>query len=268
MQLGNGRWETYSYNNRQQITQIGLGTTDSTQDLLKLEYGYGTATENNGSLRSQKISFSGLASPFEQTYTYDDLNRLQVAEEKVSGSTTWKQTFTIDRYGNRRFDSNNNNTTTFAGCSTDVCNPTISTATNRLTSTGYQFDANGSLTANAAGERFDYDAENHQKEFFAASNASSTPDASYFYDGDGRRVKKVSASETTIFVYDASSQLIAEYSNQISQTPQLSYLTADHLGSPRVITNENGAVTSRKDFTAFGEENVSAQRTSALAYSG
>lgn len=43
-------------------------------------------------------------------------------------------------------------------------------------------------------------------------------------------------------------------------------MTADHLGSPRVITNQNGAVTSRKDFTAFGEENFTAQRTENLGY--
>ena len=54
--------------------------------------------------------------------------------------------------------------------------------------------------------------------------------------------------------------------HQIAQTPQVSYLTADHLGSPRVITNETGEVTTRKDYTAFGEETVSSQRTTALKY--
>jgi len=59
MQLGNGRWETESYNNRMQVTQIGLGATDADQDLLKLEYSYAnpSTTDNNGSLREQKITF-------------------------------------------------------------------------------------------------------------------------------------------------------------------------------------------------------------------
>lgn len=48
MQLGNGRSETTSYNNRLQVTQIGLGSTDNTQNLLKLEYDYGNSTQNNG----------------------------------------------------------------------------------------------------------------------------------------------------------------------------------------------------------------------------
>lgn len=79
-------------------------------------------------------------------------------------------------------------------------------------------------------------------------------------------MKKISSTETTIFVYDFNGQLAAEYSTALASTPQVSYLTSDHLGSPRVITNENGAVTSRKDFSAFGEETITSQRNSALGY--
>ena len=140
--------------------------------------------------------------------------------------------------------------------------------TNRLTTTGYVYDKNGSLTQNAAGERFTYDAEKTQKEFFEANNGTSAPDVAYFYDGDGRRVKKISSTEITIFVYDAGGQLVAEYSTQTSQTPRVSYLTPDHLGSPRIVTDENGAVVDRKDYTAFGEETISAERTSGLGYVG
>lgn len=265
MRLGSGKWETAQYNNRLQVTQIGLGNGSNDTSLLKLEYGYGDNTLNNGSLRSQKISFSGLANPFEQTYTYDDLNRLQVAEEKVTGSTTWKQTFVIDRYGNREFDAAN--TTTLGSCTQAVCNPTISTTNNRfIAGQGYSYDQNGNVTQDAEGKRFGYDAESHQKEFFAIGNGSSVPDATYHYDGEGKRVKKISPTERTVFVYDGSGQLVAEYSTQISQTPQVSYLTTDHLGSPRVTTNQLGAVTSRKDYSAFGEETASPQRTSVLQY--
>jgi len=38
-------------------------------------------------------------------------------------------------------------------------------------------------------------------------------------------------------------------------------LTQDHLGSAQVITNQNGAVTTRKDYMPFGDEATSAQRT-------
>ncbi len=67
-------------------------------------------------------------------------------------------------------------------------------------------------------------------------------------------MKKISATEITIFVYNASGQLAAEYSTQLSQAPQVSYLTSDHLGSPRINTDENGKVIARHDFQPFGEE--------------
>ena len=266
LRLGNGKWETAKYNERLQVTEIGLGNSATDKSLLKLEFGYGNNTQNNGSMRSQKISFNGLANPFEQTYAYDDLNRLLSAEEKVSGNTTWKQTFTLDRYGNRRFDAAN--TTTLGSCSTAVCNPSVSTANNRISQSGYNYDANGALTQDATGQRFGYDAESHQKEFFVAGNNTSTPDATYAYDGDGRRVKKISSTETTVFVYDGGGQMVAEYStNVVPQTDaKVAYMTTDHLGSPRVVTDANGVTLDRKDFNAFGDETITSQRITGLGY--
>ncbi len=43
-------------------------------------------------------------------------------------------------------------------------------------------------------------------------------------------------------------------------------MTTDHLGSPRVITDQNGDVTNRKDYTAFGEVNYTAHRAAGLGY--
>ena len=264
MQLGNGRWETAIYNDRLQITQIGLGTTDSMQDLLKLNYDYGTSTQNNGSLREQKINFSGLSNEIKQTYTYDDLNRLKSSTETVSNTVSWKQTFDFDRYGNRTFDSAN--TTTLSGSvAAKITNPQINTSDNRIKKdqdndsvTDYDFDKNGNLTLDAENQRFVYDAENHQTAFFKPTNSSQTADATYSFDGEGKRVKKETSTEITIFVYNGGGQLVAEYSTQISQTPKVSYLTADHLGSPRVITDETGAVLSRHDYTGFGVDIVEA----------
>ncbi|HEX8247676.1 MAG TPA: hypothetical protein VF599_05875 [Pyrinomonadaceae bacterium] len=63
----------------------------------------------------------------------------------------------------------------------------------------------------------------------------------YFNDGDGKRVKKITDDETVIFVYDAGGKLIAEYSTQLSPTPQVAYLTSDHSGlisTPRISPEE------------------------------
>jgi len=59
-------------------------------------------------------------------------------------------------------------------------------------------------------------------------------------------VKKVvpSTGETTVFAYDASGKMVAEYSTNIEPvaTAKVNYLTADHLGSPRVNTDASGTV--------------------------
>ena len=44
------------------------------------------------------------------------------------------------------------------------------------------------------------------------------------------------------------------------------YITTDHLGSTRVVTDENAAVTARHDFLPFGEELTTSNRTAALGY--
>jgi RHS repeat-associated protein len=48
--------------------------------------------------------------------------------------------------------------------------------------------------------------------------------------------------------------MVAEYSTQQSANPTVSYLTTDHLGTPRVITDKNGNVISRRDMMPFGED--------------
>jgi RHS repeat-associated protein len=69
-------------------------------------------------------------------------------------------------------------------------------------------------------------------------------------------------------VYDASGKMLAEYST-IVEPPSMvkvSYLTTDHLGSPRILTDANGQIISRRDFHQFGEEIFTAQRTQGLGY--
>jgi uncharacterized protein RhaS with RHS repeats len=90
----------------------------------------------------------------------------------------------------------------------------------------------------------------------------------YRYDGDGRRIKKhvPSTGEVTMFVYSAGGQLVAEYSTVQTQDPKVSYTTADHLGSPRILTDENGATISRRDFRPFGEEISTPDRSANLGY--
>jgi YD repeat-containing protein len=281
--FGNNKYENFTYNNRMQVTQIGLGTSTTDTSLLKLEYKYNTTgnTDNNGSMLEQKITVPtvGGSSGFTatQTYTYDALNRLGAATETIS-TQTWKQEFSYDRYGNRSYVTGTGHTTTLGGCTT-ACNPTFDAATNRFAgSQGFTYDANGSLTVDAInGQQYTLDAENRQT---VLKNSSSVNLAEYSYDGEGKRVRKLVSGTNVVthFVYDAGGTLIEEWTTTPGESekdePSVSttcyiyagsrlistetssgttYVTLDHLGSTRVTTDGSGNVTSRKDFMAFGE---------------
>jgi RHS repeat-associated protein len=278
MRLGNGRFESTVFNSRLQPTQIALGTSASNTSLLKLDYDYGS-TDNNGNVKSQIITVPNMTYPLIQTYSYDSLNRLTSAEEKSNNITQWKQTFNFDRYGNRNFDEANT-TTLPKNCGTpqapEVCpedrnrlNPSINTSDNRFsTGQGYDYDSSGNVTKDATDKRFIYDAENKQKSF--GTNIEANNGGLYYYDGDGQRVKKFVAAtnETTIFVYNAAGQLVAEYSTTAVQNPTISYLTTDTLGSPRINTNASGQVTARHDYLPFGEEIIGlGERATQQGYS-
>ena len=260
MQLGNGRWESTQFNSRLQPTQIALGSIQNGTDKLKLNYEYGVlspddgqtiAGTNNGNVSKQTIAVQAVgATPgfvATQYYAYDPLNRIEIATENVlpDGATNaefvWRQHFKFDRYGNRNFVTDGlTATTTLGTCPTEVCNPSISPNNNKITSTGYTFDAAGNTTRDAEDRKFSYDAENKQTKVESLSPGTQTVIGTigeYFYDGDGRRVKKrvyengVPAEET-IFVYDGAGKLIGEYSNQVAsqQDAKVAYLTNDSLG--------------------------------------
>jgi len=153
---------------------------------------------------------------------------------------------------------------------------------NRITTSGYSYDAAGNLTADPH-YTYAYDAENHM---ISATGMSSY---TYTYDGEGRRVKKSSGSLR--MVYGIGGELLIECDSStgslkkeyvygvngllatIDSTNGTLYTTSDHLGSPRMITNSSGAVFSKHDYMPFGEEIMAGTgtylynvRTTAMQY--
>jgi RHS repeat-associated protein len=276
LKLGNGRWETAKFNERLQLTELGLGYSSADASLWKVNYDYGefengsvNTNKNTGNIARQTLSFVGLQTPIVQTYKYDSLERLIEAKE-TSGTATnapqnWIQNFGYDRFGNRiSFNQQ-------IGQTTVNQTPAIDANTNRFSGTQFGYDKNGNLTTDidpltSLSRTFIFNGDNKQTE---VKNSSGTTIGRYSYDGEGNRVKKETATETTVFVYSAG-KLIAEYSTQtIPQNERTtSYTTEDHLGSPRIITDALGQVKSRRDFMPFGEDltiNVGA-RSAALKY--
>jgi YD repeat-containing protein len=178
-------------------------------------------------------------------YGYDPLNRLTSASD-----TSWSRTFFYDEYGNMSVTSNSN--VPLNGLTPQILqaphNP-YNPANNRLAEANY--DAAGNMSTVGA-LSFWYDAEGRQTQSY---DAGSQVRVYYTYDADGQRVQKaVSNGPTTIYIHDAFGQLAAEYASSAPAPPCTTcYLSYDHLGSVRLITDQNANVVSRHDYLPFGE---------------
>jgi RHS repeat-associated protein len=253
IQIGNGLWETSNFNNRLQVTQLGLGTSPTDTSVWRLNYEFGeldangnvNQTKNNGNIARQTVTSS--VGTYTQSFRYDSLERLKEAKETSGGNQTWIQNFSYDRYGNRIGQNQTINGQTTNGT------PTVDVNTNRFTAgQGYVYDFAGNVVQDPQNRQFIFNGDNKQVQ---VKDANNNVIGTYFYDADGKRIKKVTNTENTTFVY-SSGKLVAEYSvsNATPTAPNTQYTATDMLGSPRVITNQSAQIVSRRDFMPFGED--------------
>ena len=251
---GNGVAATFVYSpDRLQLTS--LKDMNGATTLFSLTYSYGTSTTNNGQIVGITDNVDNGRTV---AYTYDYLSRLSTAV--TVGSTNyakWGLSFTYDRYGNRTAQS----VTSGTAPSNSVA---VSTTTNRITTSGYSYDASGNMTGDGL-NTLTYDGENR-----TITSSGSLGSGTYTYDGNGLRVKKVSGSTTTVFVYGGA-QVIAEYLNGAAPTSPTNeyiytgsqmiaavqsgstyYFHNDHL-SLRMRTNSAGAIQDQRATYPFGE---------------
>jgi len=146
----------------------------------------------------------------------------------------WCQQYDYDARGNRRVEAESN-------LGLAIGRPDTFGTDNRIADAGYGYDSRGNLNLLPTGERYLYDGENRQVVYcagFVSEADCGNPAVTlgktfyYYYDGEGRRVGKVSGAVTQVFVYDAQGRLAAEYggSSEVSGTH---YVTVDHLGTTR-----------------------------------
>jgi RHS repeat-associated protein len=249
---GNGVQATVGYNPRLQLQSLAYA--QGAQQLLNLTYGYGTG--NNGQIQSIT---DGVDSGRTVNYTYDAWARLKTAQTTGSANyPTWGLSWDYDRYGNRKAQ----NVTAGSGPPNQV---TPSATTNRLTDTGYSYDAAGNMTADGV-NTLTYDGENR-----VVTNTQAGAVTNYTYDGKSLRVQKqVGTGTPTIYLFWGT-KVIAEYAagaavgsptrEYIYSGSQLlamiqgtttTYHHPDHL-SARVSTDPNGNVVRTFGHYPFGE---------------
>ena len=271
MTLGNDLVERWTYSpKRLQPYDIRLGTSgvEDSAGRWKFSYCAGAAAgtdcaTNNGNIMNQQIQPLNIF----QNYSYDALNRISVMEESTSASaspacgsgTTPCRAFGYDNWSNMYVSG------------TRVMSPASFTPTssswfdgnNRLvnTSLGVIHDSAGNQT-NIGGFTFAYDHEGRVK-----TSTLNSIQTNYTYDGNGRRVTKSTNGSTTTFVYDATGNLAAEYGGTVTEGG-VRYLTADHLGSTRLVTKQDQSIDRRIDYLPFGEfmPATVGGRTTAMKY--
>jgi YD repeat-containing protein len=268
MALGNTLNGTVSFNSRLQAGAMSLGTSPGGSDIWSLSNAF-SGSQNNGNVLGQTLSVPGM-STLNTIYTYDGVNRLSVAAENSSNpsnppcpdsSSQWCRGYDYyaGGYGNRK-------TASLSGQGLSTLEPATFNANNQIADAGWSYlehgsVARGNVTQQKNGATFAYDAENRQVAYCPndANPANCLQTAGngrtlYYYDGDGRRVQTVAADgTTTVFVYDAGGNLAAEYGVQPALPCSTCYVTTDHLGSTRVLTDGNGCAVWRSDYLPFGE---------------
>jgi RHS repeat-associated protein len=248
-QYGNNVWRGDSFNSRLQSSCLSdtIGLSTSAYLLVECSLNWG-ATNDNGNLLGMTLQAGGPGTlsalpSFGETFNYDSLNRLTSAADTGG----WSRSFAYDQYGNGWV-------TGWTGMGLNVATPVgnIYNGKNQIGSSPY--DAAGNMTALPPGMTFTYDAENRQ----ATETNTGGLSATYLYDGDGKRVEKLlNNGQKVVYVYDALGKLAAEYDLQTSETPPpcaTCYLSYDHLGSLRMVTDQNANVVGRHDYIPSGEE--------------
>jgi RHS repeat-associated protein len=242
---GNNTTTSRAFDADGKVTQIDLASGASLKN-----FSYDDAFRITG------ISEAG-NSALSWTYGYDNLDRLNAASK--TGTT---QGWTYDASGNRLTQTGTTPSTyTNSGTSNRV-----SSISGSLPRT-YAYDTAGN-TLSYGGATFTY---NNRGRMASATNGGVT--ATYTYNALGQRISRTAAGLTTLYVYDEAGHLAGEYTSAgaliqetvwLGDTPVATlrpngsggvvvyYVHADHLNTPRLVTDTSNNIRWRWDSDPFG----------------
>jgi RHS repeat-associated protein len=258
-----GTHVAYGYNNKNQVTAVtgsGWNTssityyTSGTQIGLPQNFSDSnglvtTLTYNN---RNLTTGISVSASTLNLTYGYDTRGNmtsmtdgLNALKNLVVGTTTYN------------YPTNNRLGSTTGG---------------EPSSFGYNTDGDVTSYVNHLSEQ--YDLQYNRLHNLMSYNVHNGPSvATFAYDGDGMRIKKVSSQGTVIYHYDKEGRVISEtdpngnrirdniYLNgklvaEIGSSGQVRFYHTDPAGTPIAMTDGSGSTVWRADYRPFGEEQI------------
>lgn len=192
-----------------------------------------------------------------QTFQYDPLNRIVQAQGEYGN-----QAFNYDALGNFL---NKNGTGYIYG---DAARPyAVTRTTSAAGATLYGYDANGNIVSRAVnGSTWTYrfDAQNRLSQVKKGTAVQAT----FVYDADGGRVKKITPTGTTLYVgklfekrpdgalvdhvFGSGGGLICDLIIKGTSVNTL-YYHPDHLGSTSLVTNSAGNKVQELLYAPFGE---------------
>lgn len=262
--LGNGIQRSFVYNDRLQVSEMTWAKNGNV--VQRFDYTFGemnsqNVLKNNGKL-AQIDSYSGgsVSAPtkqFTQKFVYDAVGRLK-SETEFRGDNnqqSYKQVFDYDRFGNRYLKVADNPSNQNPFLPTPIEENNIDKMTNRLASnTGTVYDNAGNVTIDGKFRnlKYFYDASGRM---YRTSSVDDINQANSVYDGLGQRVATQINGVWKFFIYNSLGKTVAEYGGTpATDEGGVKYVHQDVQGSTRAITSVSGAVKSRIDYAAFGEE--------------
>jgi RHS repeat-associated protein len=287
--LPSGATISYGYDSNNQVTSVTLnGATTILSSIAYDPFGPITGwTWGNGTTASRDFDTDGKVSQVDnangaslKNYAYDDAFRITGITDAADSTLSWTYGYdSLDRLNSASktsltqgwtYDANGNRLTQTG---TTPSTYTNSGSSNRVSSISgslarsYAYD-NAGNTLSYAGATFTYNNRGRMK---TASNAGTT--ATYTYNALGQRVRRATSSVTTLYAYDETGHLVGEYTSAgvlIQETVWLGdvpiatlrpngsggvvlyYVHADHLNTPRLVTDSANNIRWRWDSDAFG----------------
>jgi RHS repeat-associated protein len=287
--LPSGAAITYGYNTNGQVTSLTLnGSTTILSGITYDPFGPITGwTWGNGTTASRGFDADGKITQVDnangaslKNYAYDDAFRVTGIADAGNSALSWTYGYDLlDRLNSATstgvtqgwtYDANGNRLTETGSTPASYTNSGTSNRVSSISGTlsrSYGYD-NAGNTLSYAGATFTY---SNRGRMATASNGGVT--ATYTYNALGQRIRRATSSATTLYLYDEAGHLAGEYTSAgalIQETVWLGdmpvatlrpiglggmivyYVHADHLNTPRLVTDTANNIRWRWDSDAFG----------------